>query len=77
MTCLSQEAYLRNLIMSNEIKQSPPIEYYDLTRHLTKLCESINKIVSTRADSNRNSVIFQDSYESLLNNILRLQKAME
>ena len=75
---LSQETYLRKLNTGHVIKESPPLEYYELIRQLSAIGRNLNQI-ATKINSIRdiNVNIFNANYNKLLKAILSIQAAFE
>lgn len=55
-TGMSRETYCRNILSGAEIKEAPPIEYYDLIREVRKVGTTLNQLAAKA-----NSLGFIDS----------------
>jgi hypothetical protein len=74
----SQETYLRKMITGYLIKESPPLEYYDLIQQLLVIGRNLNQIAAVaNAIRSIDTPKYKENYVSLIRMLLEIQKAVE
>jgi len=77
-TGLSQEAYLRKLILGIQPKDSPPLEYNQLITSLSAIGNNLNQIaVMMHSMGLFENEKYETNYQKLLQVIIRLQMVFE
>ncbi len=65
-TTLSRESYIRQVVLGNEIKPTPPIEYNELKRELSAIGNNLNQIARV---ANRTGSINEEMYWQNVDNL--------
>jgi hypothetical protein len=77
-TGLSQEAYLRKLIVGIQPKESPPLEYNQLIKSLSSISNNLNQVASMMHSIGIfDNEKYETNYLKLFQEILRIQITFE
>jgi predicted phage-related endonuclease len=78
VTGLTQEAYLRKLILGIQPKEAPPLEYHELIKNLIHIGQTLNQIAAKyNSIGMLDDTKYVDYYLKLVYEIYKIQKAID